>query len=145
MGNYSCAILKTDRSTARPDPGVTWHRILSFNHSTNNYLRNLLRGSRVYVEANLEIREPDRDAEPGSPAATRQVYLRHGMSPTTQFVGFTLITLQRPFGSSKTPTSPRSMAQGGVEAAREIVKNNERCYRNAMSLAAPLGLALHTS
>jgi single-stranded DNA-binding protein len=74
-----------DRSppAARPEPGVTWHRILSFNNSANNYLRNLSRGSRVYVEANLEVRDPDRDAEPGSPAATRQVFLRHGMSPTT--------------------------------------------------------------
>jgi len=123
VGSLSFAISKTDHSIARPDPGVTWHRVLSFNNSANNYLRNLLRGSRVYVEANLEIREPDRDAEPGSPAATRQVYLRHGMSPTTRLVGFTLITLQRPFGLSTTPTSPRSMAQRGVESARKVAKN----------------------
>lgn len=108
---------------ARPDPGVTWHRILSFNNGANNYLRNLLRGSRVYVEANLEIREPDRDAEPGSPAATRQVFLRHGMSPTTRLVGFTLITLQRASGSSKAHPGPQSMARGAVEAARKAAKN----------------------
>lgn len=120
MGNLSWSILKTDCSAARPDPGTTWHRILSFNNSANNYLRNLLRGSRVYVEASLEIREPDRDAEPGSPAATRQVFLRHGMSPTTQLVGFSLIILQRLFGLS---TSPWSMALGEEETTKKITKN----------------------
>lgn len=44
----------------------------------NNYLRNLTRGSRVYVEANLEVREPVPDAAPGSPQSMRQVFLRHG-------------------------------------------------------------------
>jgi hypothetical protein len=62
----------------RPDPGTTWHRILSFNQHANNYLRNLSRGSRVYVEANLEVREPTPDATPGSPQSMRQVFLRHG-------------------------------------------------------------------
>jgi len=62
----------------RPDPGTTWHRILSFNQNANNYLRNLTRGSRVYVEANLEVREPTPDATPGSAQSVRQVFLRHG-------------------------------------------------------------------
>ncbi|KIM33545.1 hypothetical protein M408DRAFT_326240, partial [Serendipita vermifera MAFF 305830] len=61
----------------RPDAGTTWHRILSFNQGANNYLRNLTRGSRVYVEANLEVREPVQDAAPGSPQSMRQVFLRH--------------------------------------------------------------------
>jgi hypothetical protein len=99
---------------ARPEPGVTWHRILSFNNSANNYLRNLSRGSRVYVEANLEIREPDRDAEPGSPAATRQVFLRHGVSPRPR-CDFILTTPQRPFGSSNTHPGPQNKARGAVK------------------------------
>ena len=64
---------------ARPDPGTTWHRILSFSQHQNNFLRTLPRGTRVYVEANLEVREPQQDAEPGSPTSMRQVFLRHGM------------------------------------------------------------------
>lgn len=70
--------------SARPDAGTTWHRILSFSQNQNNYLRTLPRGARVYVEANLEVREPQQDAEPGSPTSMRQVFLRHGMyTPTS--------------------------------------------------------------
>ena len=65
-------------SVVRPDSGTTWHRILSFNQNANNYLRTLSRGSRVYVEANLEVREPVADAAPGSSQSMRQVFLRHG-------------------------------------------------------------------
>jgi len=61
----------------RPEPSTTWHRILSFNPSSNNYLRTLEKGSLVFVEANYEMRDPQRDAEPGSPEAQRQVFLRH--------------------------------------------------------------------
>lgn len=43
-----------------------------------NYLRSLQKGSHVYVEANYEIREPDRLADPSTPQGQRQVVLRHG-------------------------------------------------------------------
>ncbi|KAG8834575.1 hypothetical protein FRC17_008244 [Serendipita sp. 399] len=59
------------------DPGTTWHRVLSFNNGHNQYLRTLAKGTRVYVEANLEVREPQQDAPAGTAAASRQVYLRH--------------------------------------------------------------------
>ncbi|CCA67207.1 hypothetical protein PIIN_01040 [Serendipita indica DSM 11827] len=61
----------------RPDPGTTWHRVLCFNPNMNNYLRTLTRGTRVYVEANLEVRDPQPDAPAGSSASMRQVFLRH--------------------------------------------------------------------
>jgi len=57
--------------------GSTFHRVLSFADHHNAYLAKIPKGSLVYVEAAYEIREPDRDAEAGSYAATRQVFLRH--------------------------------------------------------------------
>lgn len=62
----------------RPDTKTTWHHVLSFNPSANNYLRNLQKGSQVYVEANFELREPEANAEPDSPQGQRQIFLRHG-------------------------------------------------------------------
>jgi single-stranded DNA-binding protein len=102
-------------SAARPEPGTTWHRILSFNPSANNYLRNLSRGSRVYVEANLEIREPDRDAEPGSPAATRQVFLRHGMPLTTPVSGSRSNYPPEALRVIQNPNRPRESSEGSQE------------------------------
>lgn len=55
---------------------------MSFGQGQNNFLRTLPRGTRVYVEANLEVREPQQDAEPGSPTSMRQVFLRHGTLTT---------------------------------------------------------------
>ncbi|KAF7301551.1 Single-stranded DNA-binding protein [Mycena indigotica] len=47
---------------------TTWHRIHSFSHGTNTYLQTLKQGSKVYVEAHYEIREPDPNADPSTPA-----------------------------------------------------------------------------
>ena len=63
---------------ARPESKTTWHHILSFNPSLTNYLRNLRKGSHVYVEANFELREPDPSADPNTPQGQRQIFLRHG-------------------------------------------------------------------
>ncbi|KAF8485092.1 single-strand binding protein family-domain-containing protein [Russula ochroleuca] len=62
----------------RPESTTTWHHILSFNPHSNNYLRNLQKGSHVYVEANLEVRDPDPAADPSTSQAQRQIFLRHG-------------------------------------------------------------------
>ncbi|KAI0002920.1 single-strand binding protein family-domain-containing protein [Russula compacta] len=62
----------------RPESKTTWHHIFSFNPGSNNFLRNLQKGSHVYVEANLEVREPDPTADPSTPQAQRQIFLRHG-------------------------------------------------------------------
>ncbi|KAF7800113.1 hypothetical protein EIP86_011358 [Pleurotus ostreatoroseus] len=62
----------------RPSSTTTWHTILSFGPSSNNYLRNLRKGSQVYVEANYELREPDPSADPDTPQGQRQIFLRHG-------------------------------------------------------------------
>jgi len=56
---------------------TTWHHVYSFSSHSNNYIRNLQKGSHVYVEANYELREPDASADPGSPQAQRQILLRH--------------------------------------------------------------------
>jgi hypothetical protein len=63
---------------ARPESKTTWHYILSFNPSANNYLRNLRKGSHVYVEANYELSEPDPSADPSTYQGQRQIFLRHG-------------------------------------------------------------------
>ncbi|GJE84937.1 single-stranded DNA-binding protein [Phanerochaete sordida] len=61
----------------RPEPSTSWHTILSFSPTANNYLRTLQKGSQVYVEANYELREADPAADADSPAAQRQILLRH--------------------------------------------------------------------
>lgn len=66
------------RLPARLENGVTWHHIVSFSPTQNNYLKSLTKGSRVYVEANYELRDPDPNADPSSPSGQRQIFLRHG-------------------------------------------------------------------
>ncbi|KAH9978124.1 single-strand binding protein family-domain-containing protein [Lactifluus volemus] len=61
----------------RQESKTTWHHILSFNPGANNYLRNLQKGSHVYVEANFELREADSEADPNTPQGQRQIFLRH--------------------------------------------------------------------
>ncbi|KAJ7067972.1 single-strand binding protein family-domain-containing protein [Mycena amicta] len=56
---------------------TTWHRIHSFAPSTNTYLQTLKAGSKVYVEAAYDIREPDASADPSTPQGQRQIFLRH--------------------------------------------------------------------
>ncbi|KAF4574680.1 hypothetical protein EYR40_005577 [Pleurotus pulmonarius] len=55
----------------------TWHRIMSFSDNANKFLRNMKKGSKVYVEANFELREPEPDADPSTPQGQRQIFLRH--------------------------------------------------------------------
>ncbi|KAJ7507448.1 hypothetical protein B0H11DRAFT_1705819, partial [Mycena galericulata] len=59
---------------------TTWHRVLSFLPGSNKYLQTLKAGSKVYVEAAYEIREPEQDADPSTPQGQRQIFLRHGMA-----------------------------------------------------------------
>jgi len=61
----------------RPEAKTTWHHVLSFHAGPNNFIRNLQKGSLVYVEANMEVREPDLAADPSSPQGQRQIFLRH--------------------------------------------------------------------
>jgi len=75
--NYPPPPLNPDGT--RNETKTTWHTVLSFNPSTNNYLRNLTKGSQVYVEANYELREPDPTADPDTPQGQRQIFLRHEM------------------------------------------------------------------
>jgi hypothetical protein len=63
----------------RPDSTTTWHRVMSFSESANKYLQTLKKGSKVYVEANFELREPEPNADPTTPAGQRQIFLRHEM------------------------------------------------------------------
>jgi len=62
---------------SRPASRVSWHHVLSFNPGANEFLRTIPKGTNVYVEANYELREPDTAAEPNSPQAQRQIFLRH--------------------------------------------------------------------
>ncbi|KAJ7688426.1 hypothetical protein B0H17DRAFT_1068663 [Mycena rosella] len=56
---------------------TTWHRVLSFLPGSNKYLQTLKAGTKVYVEAAYEIREPEADADPSTPQGQRQIFLRH--------------------------------------------------------------------
>ncbi|KAF7353057.1 Single-stranded dna-binding protein [Mycena venus] len=56
---------------------TTWHRVLSFLPGSNKYLQTLKSGSKVYVEAAYEIREPEEGADPSTPQGQRQIFLRH--------------------------------------------------------------------
>ncbi|TFL05523.1 single-strand binding protein family-domain-containing protein [Pterulicium gracile] len=64
---------------SRPDSTTTWHRIMSFHEGANKYLMMLRKGSKVYVEANFELREPEPNTDPSTPAGQRQIFLRHEM------------------------------------------------------------------
>ncbi|KAK7470958.1 ssDNA-binding protein, mitochondrial [Stygiomarasmius scandens] len=66
-----------DANGERPPAKTSWHRILSFTENSNKYLLTLRKGSRVYVEANYELREPEPDADPTTPMGQRQIFLRH--------------------------------------------------------------------
>ncbi|THV05441.1 nucleic acid-binding protein [Dendrothele bispora CBS 962.96] len=66
-----------DANGERPPARTSWHRILSFAENSNKYLLSLKKGSRVYVEANYELREPEPDADPSTPQGQRQIFLRH--------------------------------------------------------------------
>ncbi|KAG9050017.1 hypothetical protein FS837_007996 [Tulasnella sp. UAMH 9824] len=65
------------RGPEEPNPPSTFHRVLSFVPSHNQFLTKVPKGSLVYVEAELEVKEPDPEAEAGSFNAQRQVMLRH--------------------------------------------------------------------
>jgi hypothetical protein len=64
--------------TVRPELTTSWHTVLSFNPTANNYLKTLKRGYQVYVEAAYELRDPEPSADLESAAAQRQILLRHG-------------------------------------------------------------------
>ncbi|PPR03871.1 hypothetical protein CVT26_000869 [Gymnopilus dilepis] len=66
-----------DANGERRPSTATFHRVLSFNENANKYLRTLKKGSKVYVETNFELREPDPDADPTTPQGQRQIFLRH--------------------------------------------------------------------
>ncbi|KAJ7499231.1 hypothetical protein FB451DRAFT_1334721 [Mycena latifolia] len=65
------------QSSSERTPSTTWHRVLSFLPGSNKYLQTLKAGSKVYVEAAYEIREPEPDADPSTPQGQRQIFLRH--------------------------------------------------------------------
>lgn len=69
--------LPPDSNGERPPPSVTFHKILCFSESPIKYLSTLKKGTRVYVEANFELREPDAGADPTTPQGQRQIFLRH--------------------------------------------------------------------
>ncbi|KAE9405967.1 hypothetical protein BT96DRAFT_1015221 [Gymnopus androsaceus JB14] len=66
-----------DASGERPQPRTSWHRILSFQESSNKYLQTLKKGTLVYVEAGYELREPEPNSDPSTPMGQRQIFLRH--------------------------------------------------------------------
>ncbi|KAJ3758045.1 single-strand binding protein family-domain-containing protein [Lentinula raphanica] len=74
-----------DANGERPPPRTSWHRVLSFQEHSNRYLQTLKKGTLVYVEAGYELREPEADADPTTPAGQRQIFLRHGESTVFWF------------------------------------------------------------
>lgn len=82
-----------------------------------NYLRSLQKGSHVYVEANYEIREPDRSADPNTPQGQRQVVLRHGTCSLSCLLHSYLTPLIETIRLLRTPYHPReeSTEETGTE------------------------------
>ncbi|KAF8897217.1 hypothetical protein BD779DRAFT_1667225 [Infundibulicybe gibba] len=68
-----------DANGERRPSTTTWHRILSFQEASNKYIRTLKKGSKVYVEAGFELREPEPGADSSTPQGQRQIFLRHGL------------------------------------------------------------------
>ncbi|KAG8948818.1 hypothetical protein FRC04_009282 [Tulasnella sp. 424] len=70
---------QTNRARGQEDSNTppTFHRILSFVPAQNQYLAKVPKGAFVYVEAELDVKEPDPEADPGSFNAQRQIMLRH--------------------------------------------------------------------
>ncbi|KAG6833839.1 hypothetical protein H0H87_011773 [Tephrocybe sp. NHM501043] len=66
-----------DANGERRPAASTFHRILSFSEHSNKYLQTLKKGSKVYVEAGFELREPEPNADPSTPQGQRQIFLRH--------------------------------------------------------------------
>ncbi|KAH9850048.1 hypothetical protein C2E23DRAFT_735887 [Lenzites betulinus] len=75
--SYNIATANQVPAAEGAQPTTTWHNVLSFGTSANNYLRTLKRGTLVYAEANFELRQPDPNADPESPEGQRQIFLRH--------------------------------------------------------------------
>jgi len=69
--------LPADSTGGRPPPIATFHKILCFSESPIKFLSTLKKGTRVYVEANFELREPEAGADPTTPQGQRQIFLRH--------------------------------------------------------------------
>ncbi|RXW25771.1 hypothetical protein EST38_g54 [Candolleomyces aberdarensis] len=65
-----------DANGERQQSSTTFHRILSFTAHQIKYLKTLRKGSRVFVEANYEVREPEAGADPSTPRGQRQIFLR---------------------------------------------------------------------
>ncbi|KAF8640056.1 hypothetical protein AX17_001298 [Amanita inopinata Kibby_2008] len=66
-----------DANGERRPSTSTFHRVLSFNEHNNRFLQTLRKGTRVYVEVNYELREPEAGADPTTPQGQRQIFLRH--------------------------------------------------------------------
>ncbi|KAF5333718.1 hypothetical protein D9611_002254 [Ephemerocybe angulata] len=60
----------------RAPTSATFHRVLSFQEHANKWLRNVKKGSRVYVETTFEVREPEEGADPSTPRGQRQIFLK---------------------------------------------------------------------
>jgi len=56
---------------------TTFHRVLTFQPGSYPLLRSLSKGTRVLVEASMDVREPVPDAEPGTFDSQRHIMLRH--------------------------------------------------------------------
>ncbi|TEB35392.1 hypothetical protein FA13DRAFT_1811110 [Coprinellus micaceus] len=60
----------------RPTSNSTFHRVLSFNEASNRYLQTLKKGTKVMVEADYQVREPEPGADPTSARGQRQIFLK---------------------------------------------------------------------
>ncbi|KAF8738176.1 hypothetical protein AX14_011593 [Amanita brunnescens Koide BX004] len=66
-----------DANGERKPATSTYHRLLSFGEHSNRYLQTLRKGTKVFAEANFELREPEPGADPTTPEGQRQIFLRH--------------------------------------------------------------------
>ena len=58
----------------------TFHRVVCFDVTDIERLRNLKKGTQVFVQADFSIKEPEPDTDPRTPQGQKQISLMHSMS-----------------------------------------------------------------
>lgn len=58
----------------------TFHRVVCFDVTDIERLRNLKKGAQVFVQADFSIKEPEPDTDPRTPQGQKQISLMHSMS-----------------------------------------------------------------
>ncbi|KXN87961.1 Single-stranded DNA-binding protein rim1, mitochondrial [Leucoagaricus sp. SymC.cos] len=78
----------------------TYHRVLCFNPNDIDVLSRLKKGSKVFVQADYSIKEPEPEADPKSPLGQRHIFLTHD--------SLKILSLPRPQPESERTEAPET-------------------------------------